>query len=159
MPWKECHAVDERLQFVAGCWTERRWRHATAVGRSYEVPFRKCAARPRLQISFKFNGARTVGELESDDQLPWPTAGSVNRPAGIVDFDPARDIRRESDVVTLAVDRAAENVDEAWRRTHSAHAGANMSPRNCGRNFRRSRSVSVLYAVAATSRRRIRFGF
>ena len=92
---------------------DMRWPFCTelsGVERRSKVPFRKRAARARLQVSLKANGTAFAWEFNRHNERPWPICRRVTRRTVIVPVQPFTQVARDSYVVPRRIALAPKNV-------------------------------------------------
>jgi hypothetical protein len=98
------------------------------LARRTEVPGCEGAARAGLQVALEAQCFLLARELDGDDWRPGPMRSGLPARAVIVPFETILDVARHADVVTLVVDVAPQDVDEALPDSSHARAKAILGP-------------------------------
>jgi len=77
-----------------------------------EMPFRKSAAGPGLQVVLEADRTLLVGELQRDHDTPGSISNGVSAGTGVVPVQPLLNVAGYADVMALGIALAAQNVDE-----------------------------------------------
>ena len=94
-----------------------------------EVPFRKSAAGPGLQVVLEADRTLLVGELQRDHDTPGSISNGVSAGTGVVPVQPLLNVAGYADVMALGIALAAQNVRRtASRRRASLHGVARFAP-------------------------------